>query len=275
MHGKPPSSTAVGRAARLAGAAVQEIRELAGGTHAYTYLIRTAGPEQEFILREFPPGDDAARDEVRVLTALDGFDGLAPRLLAKGGGGNPSEGSWLLISRLPGAADIIPGQPATWAAQLGEALARVHATPMHRLTGFVSVFHRSRALLRRSADRRQAWSRLIGASYQRPAVLTHFDYWSGNTVWDGGRITGVVDWSGGCLGPRGFDVGWCRWDLCLLYGEDIADKFLGSYQKASKSAPPDILLWDLWAVARSHQHVESWVPNYGQRARRSDRWRTS
>ena len=147
MHGKPPSSTAVGRAARLAGAAVQEIRELAGGTHAYTYLIRTAGPEQEFILREFPPGDDAARDEVRVLTALDGFDGLAPRLLAKGGGGNPSEGSWLLISRLPGAADIIPGQPATWAAQLGEALARVHATPMHRLTGFVSVFHRSRSSL--------------------------------------------------------------------------------------------------------------------------------
>jgi aminoglycoside phosphotransferase (APT) family kinase protein len=270
MHGKPPPTAAVGQAARLAGTVVQEIRELAGGTHAYTYLIRTAGPEQEFILREFPPGDDTARDEVRVLTALDGLDGLAPRLLAKGAGGNPSEGSWLLISRLPGAADIIPGQPATWAAQLGEALARVHATPMHRLTGFVSVFHRSRSSL---APVSGPAASVVAANRElltsAAAVLTHFDYWSGNTVWDGGRITGVVDWSGGCLGPRGFDVGWCRLDLYLLYGEDIADKFLGSYQTASKSALPDVLLWDLWAVARSHQHVESWVPNYGD-LRRAD-----
>jgi hypothetical protein len=41
-----------------------------GGTHACTYLIRTADPELEFILREFPPGDDAARNESRVLSAL-------------------------------------------------------------------------------------------------------------------------------------------------------------------------------------------------------------
>jgi aminoglycoside phosphotransferase (APT) family kinase protein len=268
MHGMPPSTAAVGRAARLAGAVVQEIRELAGGTHAYTYLIRTASPEQEFILREFPPGDDAARDEERVLTALDGLDGLAPRLLTKGAGGNPSEGSWLLISRLPGAADITPGQPATWAAQLGEALARVHATPMHRLTGFVSAFHRSRRSL---APVSGPAASVVTANRElltsAPAVLTHFDYWSGNTVWDGARITGVVDWSGGCLGPRGFDVGWCRLDLYLLYGEDIADTFLGSYQTASKSALPDVLLWDLWAVARSHEHVESWVPNYGDLGR--------
>jgi len=62
-------------------------------------------------------------------------------------------------------------------------------------------------------------------------------------------------------------VGWCRLDLYLLYGEDIADTFLGSYQTASKSALPDVLLWDLWAVARSHEHVESWVPNYGDLGR--------
>jgi aminoglycoside phosphotransferase (APT) family kinase protein len=242
---------------------VQQIRALAGGTHASTYLIRTASPEQEFILREFPPGDDAARDEVRVLTALDGLDGLAPRLLAKGAGGKPSEGSWLLISRLPGAADITPGQPAAWAAQLGEALARVHATPRNRLTGFLSVFHRPRSFL--TAVSGPAAS-VVAANRElltsAPAVLTHYDYWSGNTVWEGGRITGVVDWSGGCLGPRGYDVGWCRLDLYLLYGEHIADTFLGSYQTASKSVLSDVLLWDLWAVARSHERVESWVPNY-------------
>ena len=178
MHGRPPSAAAVGRAAGLAGpgAAVQEIRELAGGTHAFTYLIRTASPAQEFILREFPPGDDAARDEARVLTALDGLDGLAPRLLANGAGGKPSDGSWLLISRLPGTADITPGQPAAWAAQLGEALARLHATPMHRLTGFASVFHRPRSSV---APVSGPAASVVAANWGRytsaPAVLTHCD----------------------------------------------------------------------------------------------------
>ena len=95
-----------------------------------------------------------------------------------------------------------------------------------------------------------------------PAVLTHYDFWSGNTVWDGGVLTGVVDWSGGALGPRGFDVGWCRLDLYLLYDEHLAARFLDSYQNASKAVLPDPLVRDLWAVARSHETVESWEPNY-------------
>jgi hypothetical protein len=31
---------------------------------------------------------------------------------------------------------------------------------------------------------------------------------------------------------------------------------------ASESVLPDPVLWDLWAVARSHEMVETWVPNY-------------
>jgi aminoglycoside phosphotransferase (APT) family kinase protein len=102
------------------------------------------------------------------------------------------------------------------------------------------------------------WELLASA----PRVLTHYDFWSGNTLWAGDVLTGVVDWSGGGLGPPGFDVGWCRLDLYLLYGEHIAAWFLDSYQSASDSALPDPHLWDLWAVARSYEHVESWVPNY-------------
>jgi len=75
-------------------------------------------------------------------------------------------------------------------------------------------------------------------------------------------LTGVVDWSGGSLGPPGFDVGWCRLDLYLLHGQDVADVFLAAYDAASATAIPAPQLWDLWAVARSHQMVETWVPNY-------------
>jgi hypothetical protein len=68
--------------------------------------------------------------------------------------------------------------------------------------------------------------------------------------------------SDAALGPRGLDVGWCRLDLYLLYGERIADQFLDCYAAASRHLLPNPLLYDLWAVARSHQDVESWVPNY-------------
>jgi aminoglycoside phosphotransferase (APT) family kinase protein len=93
-------------------------------------------------------------------------------------------------------------------------------------------------------------------------VLTHSDYWSGNVVWRDGVLTGIVDWSGAARGPRGFDVGWCRLDLYLLFGERIADVFLAAYENAIGHPLDDAPLWDGWALARSHEGVTSWVPNY-------------
>jgi aminoglycoside phosphotransferase (APT) family kinase protein len=260
-----PGSAAIERAAGLAGpdAAVRAVRPLAGGTHASTWLVQTAGPEREVVLRQFPAGDQAAVRETRVLTALRGLGGLAPELLASNASPAPGEAPWLVISRLPGHADISPGQPAEWARQLGAALARIHATPPQQLTGFPDVVDRpggSAAALRGPAAGLVAsrWEVLARA----PRVLTHYDFWSGNTLWENGTLTGVVDWSGAGLGPRGFDVGWCRLDLYLLYGQPIADQFLGSYQAACGQLRPDPLLDDLWAVARSHHDLETWVPNY-------------
>jgi aminoglycoside phosphotransferase (APT) family kinase protein len=270
MSDSPRSQAALTRAVSLAGpdATVRDTIALAGGTHAGTYLIRTAGPEREFVLREFGPGDDAAIREARILAALDGLDGLAPRLLASDPDGSASAGPWTLISRMPGHADIDPADPVSFACQLGTALARIHATAPDRLSVLGHVADRpggSRAPLNGPAAGLVAdsWERLV----DQPAVLTHYDFWSGNTVWEGGVLTGVVDWSEAARGPRVFDLGWCRLDLYLLYGQSVADRFLESYQAASTTPCPDLLLADLWAVARSHDSVTSWVPNYSDLGR--------
>ncbi len=93
-------------------------------------------------------------------------------------------------------------------------------------------------------------------------MLTHSDYWSGNVVWRDGALTGIVDWSGGAHGPRGFDVSWCRLDLYLLFGDSVADVFLGAYEDAIGHPLSDIALSDGWALARSYDRVETWTPNY-------------
>jgi Ser/Thr protein kinase RdoA (MazF antagonist) len=191
---------------------------------------------------------------------LDGLGGLAPRLLAEGVN-DPIP--WLLLSRLPGIANITSAKPEAVAEELGLALARVHRVHGDRLTTFRTVYEmRGRALEVLSGPAassvRAAWPRII----DEPLVLTHHDFWSGNVVWDAHRLSGIVDWNGGSIGPRGFDVGWCRLDLYLLFDEEIANLFLHAYESAFDEGLSDPALWDLWAVARSDEGVDTWVPNY-------------
>lgn len=236
---------------------------LEGGQHADTWRVDTASPELTVVVRQFPAGDSAGAREQQVLHALDGLGGLAPVVLGSDLDGRWSERQTLLISWLDGEGNITPTDPETWAGQLGHALATVHAVPSDRLAALPSVFDRSggspTAVAGPLAARiRSAWSRITASE----KVLTHNDYWSGNVVWRDGELTGIVDWSGGARGPRGFDLGWCRLDLVLLFDERIADVFVAAYEDRVGRRIDNVALWDGWAVARSHDSVETWAPNY-------------
>lgn len=241
------------------------VRRLAGGTHALTHVVETGDPTRAWVLRRFPPGDGAAAREARVLTALDGLDGRAPRLAAADPEGARTGAPATLVTLLPGRADLAPAAPETAAAALGLALAHAHARPLADLASLPEALP---ALPRGEAGAAGPavaahGARLAGSAH----VMTHYDYWSGNVLWEGGALTGIVDWSGGGLAPRGHDVSWCRLDLALLYGAPAADAFLAAYEREARTVTPDLGLWDLSAVARSHTTVESWRANYGQLGR--------
>jgi len=260
-----PSPGALEEVRRLAGpaAAVAGVERLEGGQHAETWRVDTENPATSVVVREFPVGDLAPLREQIVLRALDGLGNLAPVLLGGDLGGRWSKHPTSLISRLDGGPDITPADPDGWARELGRALAAVHALPAERLAELPSVFDDrggSQDLLAGplAAAVRSRWSQITAS----PEVLTHGDYWSGNVVWRDGKLTGIVDWSAASRGPRGFDLGWCRLDLVLLFDERIADEFLAAYEAAAGQAVGEIRLWDCWAAARSEDTVASWVPNY-------------
>jgi aminoglycoside phosphotransferase (APT) family kinase protein len=259
-----PSAGALEEIRRLAGASavILDVARLEGGQHADTWRVDTVNPAFTAVVRQFPTADPAASDEQRALRVLDGLGGLVPVALGGDVDGQWSEYPTSLISWLNGEADITPSDPQAWARELGRALALVHAAPSERLAKLSSVFDRRGSQGGLSgplaAVVRARWRQILGS----PVVLTHYDYWSGNVVWRDGRLTGIVDWSGAARGPRGFDLGWCRLDLVLLFDERIADVFLAAYEAAIGQTLGDVGLWDGWAVARSHGTVETWAPNY-------------
>jgi aminoglycoside phosphotransferase (APT) family kinase protein len=266
VHPEPsPSAGALEQVRRLAGssATIDSVVRLEGGQRAATWRVDTASPARTIVVRQFPFGDSAGEYEVRVLRALDGLGGLAPVLLGSDLGGRWSGCPTTLISWLDGQADITPGDPDAWATRLGHTLASVHAVPSDRLSALPSLFE-GRGGTREHLEGplapciRSDWPQITAA----PQVLTHTDYWSGNVVWRDGVLAGIVDWAGAARGPRGYDVGWCRLDLYLLFDERLADIFLAAYEDAAGHQVARIALWDGWALARSHDIVESWDANY-------------
>ena len=240
------------------------MRALAGGTHARTCLIRTVNPEREFVLREFPPGDAAAANETRVLAALDGLDGLAPRLLASDVSNVPSAGSWVLISCLPGIADL-----SAWPASRRGRAARpgTGADPCDgpgpsrwirervRPSGRLARGRQRTGGQRGYRPPRTSRPRTGRADALRLLVRQH-------------AVEGRRAHRGGGLvrrRPRSARV------RCGLVPARPVPALRRAHRRRCSWIPtkrrailalPDRLVWDLWAVARSCEQVESWVPNY-------------
>ncbi|GAA2741805.1 phosphotransferase family protein [Kitasatospora cinereorecta] len=266
-----PSRAALEWAAEAAGVPGSgwAVSRLLGGAHAATHLLRAERGGAELVLRRFPAGDGAAAYEARVLRALDGLGGWAPRLVAADPDGARVGGPAVLISRLPGRADLSTAPAHTAAQALGRALARVHAVPTERLAGVLrdGMAAGSRPLTADAGPGAPVLAAHGDRLARQQPVLTHFDFWSGNVLWQDGELTGVVDWSGASLAPRGFDVSWCRLDLALLHGPAAAEAFLTAYREAAGTVVADLALWDVFALTNAYHRVESWLPNYHELGR--------
>lgn len=242
--------TVVDHGSALLGRPLHPVRVLTGGQHARAVLA--VDGEQHVVVRTFPPGDDAVVREVSVLGRLSPLGGLAPRLLAHGTVGRvPTIVTSALTGTVPSASLDLDAA----AEQLGAALALVHGLDP------VGLPDDGREP-KRTAGRLGGAARLAWPTTDQTRVLTHGDFWSGNAVWQGDRLTGIVDWSGAMAAPRGVDVAWCRQDLVLLGAPSAADRFLATYERESGVRVGDVHAWDVLAAARADPYLESWEPNY-------------
>lgn len=237
------------RAARLLGAPLTGTAVLTGGEHARTLLAETPTGVR-VVVRRFPPGDPAGVREAALTPLLEPLGSLVPRLLPSDRDG---DGSVLITEFVDGTARPEISEEVM-AAELGAAPATIHRgygaglrrVPQGPPPGPVAAIARER---------------FPHLQHGEP-VLTHYDFWLGNTLWRDGHLTSVIDWSGARQGPRAVDLAWLRLDLVLQGRDTAADLVVHHYEQRSGQRVHDLAAWDLQAAAQAEPAVESWAPNY-------------
>jgi len=164
----------------------------------------------------------------------------------------------VLTTALPGTSRVGgPPSPARLRA-IGAAAAQVHRVPALPPTPELPVRTRPIAGVDFAALRRAAPVRGLLAEAEAtlarlpvppsPPVFVHGDLWQGNVLWDGGRLTGIVDWDCAGAGPAGIDVGALRCDAATSTGGTAPDDVLAGYEEETGRAFADVAYWDVVAA---------------------------
>jgi aminoglycoside phosphotransferase (APT) family kinase protein len=95
------------------------------------------------------------------------------------------------------------------------------------------------------------WERMFSTLEQTSpdtrTTFIHRDYHHWNTLWRGDELTGLIDWTTGCVGPPGIDLARERLNLVWDVGIDAADAFLRAAQATGVSGHHPY--WDLLDAA--------------------------
>ncbi len=217
--------------ARLVGGAISFAEEIAvvdGDERDRTVVLRRIPTSTDF------PGHDPAAElvaEADILRRRAG-DPLTPDLLDVDVAGTRCGLPAALLSRLPGRPVVAPVDLDAWLDGLVGAVAAVRATPMRAdgLPPYRPWFGADDPPPAWSADP-SAWTRrrdrLVRALPEggEPGVV-HRDLHPGNVLFDGRRLTGIVDWPHASVGPVEVDVGRCRVEAAMVVGLDAVGGFL-------------------------------------------------
>jgi aminoglycoside phosphotransferase (APT) family kinase protein len=227
----------------------------AGGS---PWRIRRSGGQEGVLRVAGPAARGRLATEVAALELASAHGLPVPRVLATDLSGDVAGRVVVLTSVQPGMSRT-SGPPAVERFRaLGALVARIHELPAPAVSAEVPVRDRPVPDVDFAALRRQAPARpLLAAAEEtladaplpeRPAVFVHGDLWQGNTLWEGDRLTGVVDWGCAGVGPAGIDLGSLRCDAAMSAGRDAAAAVLSGYEEAAGRPADDVAYWDVVAA---------------------------
>jgi aminoglycoside phosphotransferase (APT) family kinase protein len=188
---------------------------------------------RELVLRRWArPGwhdddpDLTAAREALVLGRLADTAVPAPELVAADVDAAECDVPALLVTRVRGAP--FEGRPPI--GPLLGVLEAIHAIDPDGIPLFRRYYAPERLAVPRWATDPELWDQAIAVAHEPapdlPDRFIHRDFHPGNTLWEGAKLTGVIDWTTGSRGPAAVDLGHLRWNLAVDYGERVADAVL-------------------------------------------------
>ena len=256
-----------------------EAHPLVGGLDTATYRLRlghgTASKDVVVrIYREYEhDAAEAVRREFAALTAVSNATPLAPRPILADPSGEIFGDPLIVMSFFPGAP-LPPGTGADeWVQQMADGLIAVHDTPLSRLPadfrrGEPPAERVARLVSKPPEESDALWDQVVvalpriadGVIANSPALI-HGDYWFGNTIWRGGRLTGIIDWDGARIADPALDVAIARNDIVIFSGAPMAELFLARYERTRRPLA-GLVFWDLVACLGPIKWLAHWVEGY-------------
>jgi aminoglycoside phosphotransferase (APT) family kinase protein len=195
-------------------------------------------------------GAELSRREAETQVLLADGPVPAPRSLALDADGEHADTAAHLMTYLPGHLDHERTDDAFLTA-LARLLAEIH--DVRSVTWprtFQSWAYEAKWIVPEWSARPEVWQRAFdvlaaGDPDYEPCFL-HRDFGPHNVLWDGGHLSGVVDWVETSTGPAWLDVAHCASNLARRHGTEVAARFAAAYVAETGRQPAPY--WDVLDV---------------------------
>lgn len=195
-----------------------------------------------------------ARVEFKLLETLHAMDLPVARPLALA---EDHEPPFLITSYLSGLPRFDAENVSQFCQQLASALSKIHAVDINKrklsfLPRLADVAADDIGRSGRGDERiRAALRASFGAIKRNDSVLLHGDFWPGNLLWEGDRLSGILDWEDAMLGDPMADLGKSRLELLWALGNEAVELYTAHYLSLNSALDRSALpFWDLWGAAR-------------------------
>jgi aminoglycoside phosphotransferase (APT) family kinase protein len=246
------------------GARVTRLRRLGGAGASDAYDVTLDRAPRRVVVKLYRDGDGTAPLEWSRLEFAQQVTAPVPEPIAA-----DLESVWfgrpaVVMSRLPGRPDVTPKNTDSWVAALAQALTELHETALDGAEGALTRPPRAEMWRPPAGEHDPLTAAAVSAvtarlpSLSSERVFTHGDFHPGNVLWHRGRISGVVDWSAARLDARWSELAYCRADVCLLLGPDVADRLADAYSDIVGDTSDELAVYDLmWVFSMRHYAPEA------------------
>jgi len=269
-----PPEAAIEWAATVVGAPIAEVTPLTGGMSTGIHLLVTTTGERVVMRRFLNPhwlgiDPDLAVREARILQALEPTAVPAPAFVGVDPHGETCGAPTVLMGHVPGERTVLADRDV-FARELARGMALVHdVAPIDGMRDetaqLLAAFEQERPNRHGATPSAAFWAtvreRFAGVTLGRPTLI-HDDFHPGNVLFAGERLRAIVDWPLAASGQPACDVGFCRLDVGLMLGLDVADAVLAAYEAETGAPVPDRGWWDLAAASRAETDLEVWTESY-------------